>query len=194
VEQPGASATKHGVLRQALAGGTFLHQREDRRSMCGVASMMRLVPAGFSQADGGAAVHGDATVCGTPMQVVATTLRYFNLHFPEPIEIAEVGPLLGIAEDCLDFSFDQVRGMTPAQALLDLRLNQLFTSLTRQPRQGLGRAVRACGLGPTPDVLGLFEQTFGIAMPLFLLTCRRAADDRQFRLVHPEPDALVLPS
>lgn len=156
--------------------------------------MIRLVPAAFIQADLRAAGRPDGARCSSPMQVVATTLRYFNLHFPEPIQIAEVGPLLGIAEECLDFSFDQVRGMTPAQALLDLRLNQLFTTLTQEPRQGLGRAVQACGLGPTPGVLTLFEQAFGIAMPLFLLTCRRAADDRQFRRVHPEPEALVLPS
>ena len=167
-----------------------------------VPSMMRLVPAAFSQAEGWAtgqaegwaSSQAEGARISSPMQVVATTLRYFNLHFPEPIQIAEVGPLLGIAEDCLDFSFDKVRGMTPAQALLDLRLNQLFSTLTQEPRQGLGRAVRACGLGPTPGVLALFEQTFGIAMPLFLLTCRRAADDRQFRRVHPEPEALVLPS
>ena len=38
----------------------------------------------------------------------------------------------------------------------------------------------------------LFEQEFGIAMPLFLLTCRHAADDRLFRLEHPEANALVL--
>jgi hypothetical protein len=30
-------------------------------------------------------------------------------------------------------------------------------------------------------------------MPMFLLTCRRTADDRLFRSQHPEPDALVLP-
>jgi hypothetical protein len=41
-------------------------------------------------------------------------------------------------------------------------------------------------------VVVLFEQEFGIAMPLFLLTCRRAADDRLFRLEQPESDALVL--
>ena len=29
-------------------------------------------------------------------------------------------------------------------------------------------------------------------MTLFLLTCRRVADDRMFRLEHPEANALVL--
>lgn len=85
-------------------------------------------------------------------------------------------------------------GVTPLQALLEHRLNKLFTTLTDQPRQGLSRAVSACGLGQTTDVLRLFEQEFGIAMPLFLLTCRRAADDRLFRLTHPEPEALVIPT
>jgi hypothetical protein len=41
-------------------------------------------------------------------------------------------------------------------------------------------------------VVVLFEQEFGIAMPLFLLTCHRAADDRLFRLEHREANALVM--
>jgi hypothetical protein len=40
-------------------------------------------------------------------------------------------------------------------------------------RQGLGRAIRACGLAETAGMVALFNQEFGIAMPLFLLTCRR---------------------
>jgi hypothetical protein len=41
-------------------------------------------------------------------------------------------------------------------------------------------------------VVALFEQEFGIAMHLFLLTCRRAADDRLFRLERPKTNALVI--
>ena len=41
-------------------------------------------------------------------------------------------------------------------------------------------------------MVALINQEFGIAMPLFLLTCRHAADDRLFRLEHPEANALVL--
>jgi len=127
------------------------------------------------------------------MHVVAMTRQYFALHLHEPIEITAVPQALGISEDCLNVSFEQVRGMTPAQALLEQRLNTLFAALTNQPRQGLRRAIEACGLDRTAGVVTLFEQTFGIDMPLFLLTCRRAADDRLFRRDHPEPEALVLP-
>ncbi len=127
------------------------------------------------------------------MHVVAMARQYFALHLHEPIEITAVPQALGISEDCLNVSFEQVRGMTPAQALLEQRLNTLFAALTNQPRQGLRRAIEACGLDRTADVVTLFEQTFGIDMPLFLLTCRRAADDRLFRRDHPEPEALVLP-
>ena len=80
------------------------------------------------------------------------------------------------------------------RGLQEHRLNTLFVALTDQPRQDLGRAIRACGLAETTGVLALFEQEFGIDMPLFLLTCRRAADDRLFRLANPEAEALVLPS
>ena len=130
--------------------------------------------------------------CEPAMQIVARCLQYFSQHFRDPILIEQLGTTLGIAQICVDTSFDQVRGMTPAEALQDLRLNQLFSALTVEPRQGLGRAIRACGLGQTPGVVGLFEQTFGIEMPLFLLTSRRAAEDRRFRMAHPEPEALVL--
>ena len=127
------------------------------------------------------------------MQVVAQARQYFGLHFHEPIAIAEVPKALGITVDCLELCFDLVRGMTPAQALLEHRLNRLFAALTDHPRQGLKRAIQACGLSSTTGVVEVFEQTFGIEMPVFLLTCRRAADDREFRREHPEQTALVLP-
>ncbi len=148
-----------------------------------------MVPPDFARSS----PEGAAAACGSPLQIVANALQYFGQHFPDPIAIPELSELLGISEACLDFSFDQIRGMTPAQALQEHRLNRLFASLTDQPRQGLGRAIRSCGLGQTAGVVTLFEQTFGIDMPLFLLTCRRAADDRLFRRAHPEPQALVLP-
>ncbi len=132
--------------------------------------------------------------CDSPLQIVTAALQYFKLHFPDPISSAELAQALAITEECLEFSFVRIRGMTVSQALQDLRLNKLFTSLTAQPRQALRRAVRACGLGETAGVLPLFEQTFGIAMPVFLRTCRRAADDRLFRREHPEAAALVLPN
>jgi len=132
--------------------------------------------------------------CTSPTQIVSDALRYFGVHFREPIPIRELALALGISEQCLTESFDRIRGMTPAEALQEHRLNRLFTALSDQPRQGLGPAIQACGLGQTAGVVALFEQTFGIDMPLFLLTCRRAADDRQFRRQHPEAEALVLPS
>lgn len=149
---------------------------------------IRLVPLSpLSGLDGGPQV-----MCGNPMQVVLEALGYFNQNFAEPDALLAIADDLGISDDCLDFSFDQVRGMTPAEALLDHRLNKLFVALTDQPRQGLGMAIKACGLGHTRNVVRLFESAFGIEMPLFLLTCRRAAEDRQFRVSHPDDAALVL--
>jgi transcriptional regulator GlxA family with amidase domain len=127
------------------------------------------------------------------MPIVAAGQRYMAQHFGQSNALPEMAKALGITDECLLFSFDQVRGMTPAEALLEYRLNKLFAALTDQPRQGLSRAIRVCGLGETAEVVTLFEKTFGIDMPLFLLTCRRAADDRVFRRQHPEPEALVLP-
>ena len=132
--------------------------------------------------------------CESPMQVVADALHYFGQHFSEPIQIPSMAESLGISLDCLNFSFEHIRGVTPLQALQEHRLNKLFFALTDQPRRDLGRAIRACGLAETTGVLALFEQEFGIDMPLFLLTCRRAADDRLFRLEHPEAESLVLPT
>lgn len=128
------------------------------------------------------------------MQIVSEARRYFGLHFREPIPITGLARTLGTSEDCLTDSFDRILGMTPAEALQEHRLNRLFVALSDEPRQGLGLAIQACGLGQTAGVVALFEQTFGIDMPLFLLTCRRAAEDRQFRRQHPEDEALVLPT
>ncbi len=134
----------------------------------------------------------ESLACASPLQLVSGALAYFGLHFRDPIQLGDLAKALDTSLDCLDVSFDRIRGMTTAQALQDHRLNQLFLSLTDQPRQGLGSAIRACGLGQTAGVPTLFEQTFGIPMPLFLLTCRRAADDRLFRRQHPEVEALVI--
>ena len=131
--------------------------------------------------------------CNNPRQVVSDASHYFGLHFSDPIQMPVLADSLGTSLGCLEFSFDQIRGVTPVQALQDHRLNQLFLALTDHPHQGLGRAIRACGLGETPGVKALFEQEFGIDIPLFLHISRRAADDRQFRLEHPEAEALVLP-
>jgi len=131
--------------------------------------------------------------CGNPRQVVNEATHYFGLHFPDPIQMPDLADSLGTSLRCLDFSFDRIRGVTPFRALQDHRLNRLFAALSEQPRQGLGRAIRACGLGETKGVSELFEQEFGIDMPLFLQISRRAADDRLFRLQHPDADALVLP-
>jgi methylphosphotriester-DNA--protein-cysteine methyltransferase len=124
--------------------------------------------------------------------VVGQALGYFALHFRRPIAMAAVADALGISEACLDFCFDQSRGMTPYEALQHHRLNRLFAAITRQPRRSLTRAILACGLKRSADTLTRFEATFGIAMPLFLLTCRRAEQDRHFRRGHPQRAALVL--
>ena len=131
--------------------------------------------------------------CSNPRQVVSAASHYFGLYFSEPIKMAILADSLGTSLRFLEFSFDQIRGVTPVQALQEHRLNQLFMVLTDHPWQELGRAIRACGLGETPGVEVLFEQEFGIEIPLFLHISRRAADDRLFRLEHPEAEALVLP-
>jgi methylphosphotriester-DNA--protein-cysteine methyltransferase len=96
---------------------------------------------------------------------------------------------LGISQTCLNLSFEKVQGMTPAEAKLEQRLSKLFAALYRSAAQGLRRAIQACDGAGTAGVVRLVEQTTGIEMPLFLLTGRRAADDRLFRRVHPEAEA-----
>ncbi|MFM7238419.1 MAG: hypothetical protein ACKOZN_02290 [Cyanobium sp.] len=130
--------------------------------------------------------------CDNPMQVVSRALRYFSAHGSDPLPIPDLAEALDISEDCLEYSFDRIRGMTTAQALQLHRLNRLFAVLSAEPRQTLDQAIRRCGLGQTRGVVPLFEQTFGIEMALFLLTCRRAAEDRLFRREHRDSQSLVL--
>ena len=132
--------------------------------------------------------------CDSPIQIISKVRQYFGIHFRESIDVNQLPALLGVSKDCLDLSFEQVRGISLSQALQEHRLNKLFAALTDQPRQGLGHAIEACGLSKTKGVVALFEQAFGIEMPLFMLTCRRAADDRLFRKDHPDAEALVLPT
>ena len=132
--------------------------------------------------------------CDSPIQIISKVRQYFGIHFRESIDVNQLPALLGVSKDCLDLSFEQVHGISLSQALQEHRLNKLFAALTDQPRQGLGHAIEACGLSKTKGVVALFEQAFGIEMSLFMLTCRRAADDRLFREDHPDAEALVLPT
>lgn len=137
--------------------------------------------------------HATPPGCKNPREIVRDASHYFELHFTQPIQMSDLADSLRTSLRCLEFSFARIRGVTPVRALQDHRLNQLFMALTDHPRQGLALAIRACGLGETPGVKALFEQEFGIDIPLFLHISRRAADDRLFRLEHPEAEALVLP-
>lgn len=129
----------------------------------------------------------------TAMQVVRQAMHYFRQNSGHPIGFEEMARALGTTEAALEGSFEGIRGMSTAEALLEHRLNRLFGTLSDEPRQGLQRAIHRCGLDQTSDVPDKFEQAFGIAMPLFLITCRRADDDRRFRRLHPDSAALVLP-
>ena len=186
------------IASQAVAARVLAVQPWERRQhVIGVTWLSQVIPACetyVAAADGLTQVEQLVpSGCGSPMLVVADALHYFGQHFRDPIQIPSMAESLGISLHCLNFSFDRIRSVTPLQALQEHRLNKLFVALTDQPRQGLGRAIRACGLAETTGVLALFEHEFGIAMPLFLLTCRRAAEDRLFRMEHPEAEALVLP-
>jgi len=68
--------------------------------------------------------------CGSPMQIVAKARQYFGVHLQEPIEITALPQALGVAEDCLNFSFEQVRGMTPAQTKVLNKLDRYALLVT----------------------------------------------------------------
>jgi methylphosphotriester-DNA--protein-cysteine methyltransferase len=126
------------------------------------------------------------------LEVVSEALRYFSAHFHEEIAMEQVAGAIGISEECLDFCFDQSRGMTPWQALQHHRLNRLFQTVSEQPGLHLRQLIRRCGLAGTPGAVDSFEETFGIDLTLFRRTCRRAAADRQFRRHDARREELVL--
>jgi len=126
--------------------------------------------------------------------LVGEALRFFALHFRQPLPMAELARGLGVSEQRLSRCFDCARGITPSEALLEFRLNRLFQTFREQPSQRLRRSIQACGLGQTAHIVQLFEDSFGIALVPFLLTCRRAQEDRAFRRLHPQRQNLVLPS
>ena len=119
--------------------------------------------------------------------VVALALRYFARHFQESILMADVARSIGTSEECLDFCFDQTRGMTPFEALQQHRLNRLFQAIAAQPRLSLPSSMRRCGLPCSAGTVAAFEHAFGIGMPLFRRTCQQAADDRQQHFISSRP-------
>ena len=107
--------------------------------------------------------------------------------------MAELARGLGVSEQRLSRCFDCARGITPSEALLEFRLNRLFQTFREQPSQRLRRSIQACGLGQTAHIVQLFEDSFGIALVPFLLTCRRAQEDPAYRRLHPQRQHMVLP-
>ncbi len=126
--------------------------------------------------------------------LVGEALRFFALHFRQPLPIEKLARGLGVSEQRLTSCFDCARGITPGQALLEFRLNRLFQTFREHPSQRLRRSIQDCGLGQTAHIIQLFEDSFGIALAPFLLTCRRAQADQAFRRLHPQRRHLILPS
>lgn len=74
------------------------------------------VVAGENQAD-----RDTPRDCSDPRQVVSDASHYVGLHCPDPIQMPDLTDSLGTNLRCLNVSFDQVRGVTPVQALRALR-------------------------------------------------------------------------
>lgn len=159
------------------------HQQVRRALACAAAALrpMRLLPAACS------AAHPSQR-----MGVVAAALRYFSSHCAEGITMAAVAQELGISEECLDFCFDQSRGMTPFEALTHHRLNRLFAAIAAQPGLRLRDHLRHCGLQRHADTHSCFEEAFGIALVPYRQICRRAAADRDFRRSHRQRRDLIV--
>ena len=137
---------------------------------------------------------GNQTISFTEsLLLVGEALKFFALHFRQPLPIQELVQGLGVSEQHLFACFKQARGITPQEALVDFRLDRLFQTFKDHPSQGLRRSIRDCGLTHTEKLIQLFESNFGIAMAPFLLICRRAQQDRAFRRLHPDRRHLVLP-
>ncbi|MFZ0407041.1 MAG: helix-turn-helix domain-containing protein [Cyanobium sp.] len=136
------------------------------------------------------AADNDISDC---LLLVGEALKFFSLHFRQPLPLEALARGIGVSEHHLVICFARARGITPNEALLEFRLNRLFQTLREHPSQSLRRSIRECGLTHTDQLIQMFESSFGIAMAPFLLTCRRAQQDRAFRRLHPHRRQLVLP-
>ena len=129
----------------------------------------------------------------TTQAVVRSAFVLIANHYPErDLSASWLSDRLGISPKDLEAAFRQHHSLACDLSILNYRLSRLFERITTQPQTALEQQVMTCGLGSIQAADQHFLASFGITLEAFHAVSLRAAEDRQFRRRHPNPDSLII--
>jgi transcriptional regulator GlxA family with amidase domain len=112
-------------------------------------------------------------------RVVLTVIKHFSEHYSESFSIPSMAKDLGISLIHIEAAFDDYKGKSANQALLEYRLNRLCDRMTKDPSQEIHRQLNECGLASFAKTNIQFLEQFGIDLVEFHQQCFLAAVARR---------------
>lgn len=107
---------------------------------------------------------------------ISKAYSYMQLHFTEPLNIAAIARKAGMSEVSFYRHFKNATGQTPAEYLMNLRLNMALKLLQTSPESGISDIALQSGFNDGSYFARIFRRKFGVS-------------PRQFRNSKTEPDA-----
>jgi AraC-like DNA-binding protein len=80
-------------------------------------------------------------------RIVLGLIHYFSEHYQQAFTIPRLSHDIDISLIHIETAFDQYKGKTASQALLDYRLSRLCDWMSREPGEEISAQLKKCGLG-----------------------------------------------
>lgn len=111
-------------------------------------------------------------------KIVLAVIKHFSEHYPESFSIPEMSKDIGISLTLIETAFDDYKGKSANQALLEYRLNRLCDHMANDPSQEIHIQIHDCGLVSFAKTNIDFIEQFGIDLVEFHEQCFIAAAAR----------------
>lgn len=94
---------------------------------------------------------------------ISEACSYMQLHFTEPLNIAAIARKAGMSEVSFYRHFKNATGQTPAEYLINLRLNMALELLQTTPATGISDIALQSGFNDSSYFARLFRRKFGFS-------------------------------
>ena len=111
-------------------------------------------------------------------KIVLAVIKHFSEHYPESFSIPAMSKDIGISLIHIETAFDDYKGKSANQALLEYRLNRLCDHMANNPSQEIHIQIHDCGLTSFAKTNVDFIEQFGIDLVEFHEQCFIAAAAR----------------
>jgi AraC-like DNA-binding protein len=94
---------------------------------------------------------------------INNVIRYMQLHFSEPLNVADLARRSGMSEASFFRHFKNATAQTPADFLIKLRLNLAAELLRTQPDITIAEVAIRCGFNECSYFARMFRRDFGVS-------------------------------